>query len=194
MESLPNSNPKAKIPSKEMANSRTYSKKRARTDVLEQDNVDDNVDNAMAVIRKTILAKSSKIGSLEARLEQMSSESNAAMSRFQQLSDDNAVLQKDNEYQVKKIEKYHFRLSSIRKEMEESISRADERCKQLSFSNTKKDLLIAWYQDEIQSLLVDKDSSIVRAEELHQQLAERWDNRAELRELAEVNVKKLVGK
>ncbi|KAF7893237.1 uncharacterized protein EAF02_000775 [Botrytis sinoallii] len=145
MNSLPKparSKPKPLIPSKdEMVNSRTNRNKRARTDVSERGDVDDDVDNAMAFIRKTLLAKSLEIERLEARLEQMSSESSAAMSRFQQLSDDNAILEKENKDQAETIENYRLQLSKIRKEMRKSISRAEEKCKKILFSNALNDLL-----------------------------------------------------
>lgn len=95
--------------------------KRARTDVSERGDVEDDVDNAMASIRNTLLtllAKSLEIKRLEARLNQMSSKSSAAMSRFQQLSDDNAALEKENKDQAETIENYQFQLSSIRNKME----------------------------------------------------------------------------
>ncbi|KAF5878044.1 uncharacterized protein Bfra_000211 [Botrytis fragariae] len=79
--------------------------------------------------RREALAKSLKTKRLEARLEQMSSESSAAMSRFQQLCDDNAVLEKENEDQAETIENYRLHLSNIRKDMEKSISRAEEKRK-----------------------------------------------------------------
>ncbi|TGO25285.1 hypothetical protein BPAE_0083g00180 [Botrytis paeoniae] len=81
-----------------MANLRTNSNKRARINAQEQDDVNDNVENAMTLIRKTLLTRSLDIKRLlEARLKRMSSMSNAAMSRFQQLCDDNAALEKENE-------------------------------------------------------------------------------------------------
>ncbi|TGO33298.1 hypothetical protein BHYA_0254g00130 [Botrytis hyacinthi] len=146
-----------------MVNSRTNSRKRARTDVSEQGDVDDDVDNAMASIRNTLIAKSLEIKRLEARLKQMSSESIAAMSRFQQLSDDNAALEKENKDQAETIENYRLRLSNIRKEMGESISRAEEKCKKIIFSNAENDLLVVWCGDEKRSLSVKKTSSIRRA-------------------------------
>ncbi|TGO65829.1 hypothetical protein BOTNAR_0074g00020 [Botryotinia narcissicola] len=91
-------------------------RKRARTDVSEQGDVDDDVENAMEFIRKILLAKSLEIKRLKARLEQMSSDSSAAMSRFQQLSDDNAALEKENKDQAETIQNYRFQLSSIRNE------------------------------------------------------------------------------
>ncbi|TGO60937.1 hypothetical protein BCON_0031g00140 [Botryotinia convoluta] len=139
-----------------MVNSRTNSNKRARTDVPEQDDVDDDVDNVMTVIRKTLLTKSLEIKRLEARLEQMSSDSSRAMSRFQQLCDDNAVIGKVNEDQAEQIENYRLQLSSIRKKMEKSISRAEDKCKQFSFSDGEKDLLIAWIS---QSLAMQKSKT-----------------------------------
>ncbi|TEY86399.1 hypothetical protein BOTCAL_0009g00260 [Botryotinia calthae] len=177
-----------------MVNSRTNGNKRARTDAPAQDDVNDDIDNAMAIIRNRLFAKALEIESLEARVKQMSKESRAAMSRFQQLSNDNAVLEEENEDQSKKIEKLRLQLSSIRKEMEKSISRAEERCKQFSVSNAEKDVLIAWYKDKAQSLSIDKTSSITRAKELHRRVAEGWDNRAEIGELTKANLKELVGK
>ncbi|TGO13729.1 hypothetical protein BTUL_0064g00300 [Botrytis tulipae] len=126
-----------------MVNSRTNSRKRGRTDVSEQGDVDDDVDNAMAFIRKMLLAKSSEIKRLEARLEQMSLESSAAMSIFQQLSDDNAALEKEIKDQAETIENYRLRLSNIRNEMGKSISRAEKKCKKILFSNIEKDSWIA---------------------------------------------------
>ncbi|THV54159.1 hypothetical protein BGAL_0033g00320 [Botrytis galanthina] len=108
-----------------MVNSRINSMKRARTDVSERGDVDDDIDNAMTSIRNTLLAKSLEIKRLEARLEQMSSESSAAMSRFQQLSDDNAALEKENKDQVETIENYRFQSSSIRNKTEYSSSLAE---------------------------------------------------------------------
>ncbi|KAF7906702.1 hypothetical protein EAF00_000981 [Botryotinia globosa] len=111
-----------------MVDSRTNSRKRGRTDVSEQgdvdDDVDDDVDNAMTFIRKILLAKSLEIKRLKARFEQMSSESSAAMSRFQQLFDDNPALEKENKHQAEKIENYRSQLSNIRRGMEYSSSLA----------------------------------------------------------------------
>ncbi|TGO79719.1 hypothetical protein BELL_0025g00340 [Botrytis elliptica] len=132
--------------------------KRARTNVSERGDVDDDVDNAMAFITKALLAKSLEIKRLEARLEQMSSESSAAMSRFQQLSDDNAALEKENKDQAETIENYRLQLSKIRKEMRKSIS--EEKCRK------------------------------ILAGEPYRRVAEGWDNMAEIRDLAEVNMKK----
>ncbi|KAF7894533.1 uncharacterized protein EAF01_009984 [Botrytis porri] len=62
--------------------SEAQSNKRARTDAPKQDDIDDDVENAMAFIKKTLLAKSLEIKRLKARLEKMSSESSVAMPRF----------------------------------------------------------------------------------------------------------------
>ncbi|KAM0155260.1 hypothetical protein ACHAQE_006860 [Botrytis cinerea] len=177
-----------------MVDSRINRNKRARTDAPAQDDVNDDIDNAMAIIRNRLFAKALEIESLEARVKQASKDFSAAMSRSDQLSDDNADLEEENKVQAKKIEKHRFHLSSIRKEMEKSISRAEERCKQFSASNAEKDVLIAWYEEKVQSLLIDKTSSITRAKELHQRVAEGWDNRAEIRELTKANLQELVGK
>ncbi|KAM0194043.1 hypothetical protein ACHAPC_001137 [Botrytis cinerea] len=177
-----------------MVDSRTNRSKRARTDASAQDDVNDDIDNAMAIIRNRLFAKALEIESLEARVKQASKDFSAAMSRSDQLSDDNADLEEENKVQAKKIEKHRFQLSSIRKEMEKSISRAEEKCKQFSASNAEKDVLIAWYEEKVQSLLIDKTSSITRAKELHLRVAEGWDNRAEIRELTKANLKELVGK
>ncbi|KAF7922899.1 hypothetical protein EAE99_007091 [Botrytis elliptica] len=161
-----------------MVNSRTNRNKRARTNVSERGDVDDDVDNAMAFITKALLAKSLEIKRLEARLEQMSSESSAAMSRFQQLSDDNAALEKENKDQAETIENYRLQLSKIRKEMRKSIS--EEKCRKILFLNA----------DKLRSLSVDEAPSITRAGEPYRRVAEGWDNMAEIRDLAEVNMKK----
>ncbi|KAF7949423.1 uncharacterized protein EAE97_002932 [Botrytis byssoidea] len=154
MKSLPNPKPKPSIPSKDkMVYSRTNSRKRARTDVSKQGDFDDDVDNAMEFIRKILLAKSLEIERLKAQIEQMSSASSAAMSRFQQLSDDNAALKKENKDQAETIQNYRFQLSSTRNEdglfkiFSENLYLID-----FSVPYFEKDLLMAWYEDKLRSL------------------------------------------
>ncbi|CAD6447956.1 3e554b14-2beb-4e4a-a534-26db0e0032c6 [Sclerotinia trifoliorum] len=174
-------------PDTKNGNLRTNRNKRARTDEPAQA----ELDGAMAVIEHNLQAKSkmeSEIENFKVRIEQLSSESSAATSRYQRLSDENANLQRINQKQASRIERQQAELSRIRKERSEESETLSAALASLN------DNVIVVEEKVMQLASILKTACERRIKELRAQIAEGQKREAKLRDFEQfwANLKKVM--